>query len=269
MLIDGGEYLFSEVEMKDFVAREPGSAEYFSGWIGGQELLKGTRRYFLRVHDIPTTVLNSLPLVEDRMRRVSIKRKQSPLDSTQRLGDHPERYQKSVFPNEHYLAVPETSSERRSYIPISYLSPNTVPSNRLNVVLGATISEFAIITSRIHVVWVMAVSGTLDSRFSYSVGLSYNTFPFPAISKQREEELAMCALRILEVRERYPDRTLAELYDPDKMPEDLLEAHKLNDEAVERCYRARPFESDEDRLQVLFDLYAKMTAEEAEKRFVV
>ena len=119
--------------------------------------------------------------------------------------------------------------------------------------------------SAMQMVWLRTVGGRLKTDYRYSKDLVYNTFPFPSISKQRQEELAMCALRILEVRERYPDRTLAELYDPDKMPEDLLEAHKLNDEAVERCYRARPFESDVDRLQVLFDLYAKMTAEEAEK----
>lgn len=265
MLIDGGEYLFSQDEMTEFIRREPGAAVYFSGWVGGQELLNGARRFLLKVHEIPDLELAKLPLIQEKMRKVSERRKKSSLASTRRLGDFPTKFQKSVFPVEHFLAIPETSSGRRQYIPIAFLSPENVPSNRLNVIEHGDVKSFALLTSRMHVTWVVAVSGTLGEGFSYSVGLSYNTFPFPSISKEKEEDLVMCALRILETREKYPNLTLAELYDPESMPSDLLEAHKLNDQAIERCYRPRPFESDEDRLQVLFDLYAKMTAEEANK----
>ena len=161
--------------------------------------------------------------------------------------------------------VPKVGSERRNFHPIGIFEKDVVVSDLAFVVQDAPVWIISTISSTMHMVWLRTVGGRLETRYRYSKDLVYNTFPFPSISKQKEEELAMCALRILEVRERYPDRTLAELYDPDKMPEDLLEAHELNDEAVERCYRARPFESDEARLQVIFDLYAKMTAEEADK----
>jgi hypothetical protein len=116
-----------------------------------------------------------------------------------------------------------------------------------------------------HILWIKSVCGTLESRIRYSSTLGYNTFPFPAISNQRKEELTQYTFRILEEREKHPEKTLAELYDPDKMPEGLKEAHRLNDEAVERCYRSTPFNRDEERLEYLFKLYEKMIQEEKEK----
>jgi hypothetical protein len=114
-------------------------------------------------------------------------------------------------------------------------------------------------------VWVSIVSGKLKTDYRYSSALCFHTFPFPPISNQRKEELTQCTFRILEEREKYPEKTLAQLYDPDKMPEGLKEAHRLNDEAVERCYRSTPFNSDEERLEYLFKLYEKMIQEEKEK----
>jgi hypothetical protein len=114
-------------------------------------------------------------------------------------------------------------------------------------------------------VWTRVISGKLEDRIRYSSSLIYNTFPFPQIATQREEELTQCTFRILEEREKHPEKTLAELYDPEKMPEGLKEAHRLNDEAVERCYRSTPFNSDEERLEYLFKLYEKMIQEEKEK----
>ena len=116
-----------------------------------------------------------------------------------------------------------------------------------------------------HMTWVRAVGGRLKSDYRYSSNLCYNTFPFTPISNQRKQELTQCTFRILEEREKHPEKTLAQLYDPDKMPEGLKEAHRLNDEAVERCYRSTPFNSDEERLEYLFKLYEKMIQEEKEK----
>jgi hypothetical protein len=116
-----------------------------------------------------------------------------------------------------------------------------------------------------QIVWVRVVAGRLKTDMQYSNTLCYNTFPFPSVSNQHIEELTKCAFRILEEREKHPEKTLAELYDPDKMPEGLKEAHRLNDEAVERCYRSTPFNSDEERLEYLFKLYEKMVHEEKEK----
>ena len=119
--------------------------------------------------------------------------------------------------------------------------------------------------SNMHMIWCRNIGGQLETRFRYSKEIIYNTFPFPKISDQRKQEITQCVFRILEERENHPEKTLAELYDPDKMPKGLLEAHKANDEVIEKCYRSRPFESDEQRLEYLFMLYEDMIEEEKQK----
>ena len=185
--------------------------------------------------------------------------------ATRKEANFPYRFAEIRHNETQSLVIPSHSSERRMYLPIGLTSERVIISNAAQFVSNAGPFDLSITSSCMHMVWLRTVGGRLKTDYRYSSALVYNTFPFRGNSTSIKEELALCGLRILEVRERYPGRTLAELYDPDKMPEDLLEAHKLNDEAVERCYRARPFESDEDRLQVLFDLYAKMTAEEADR----
>ena len=265
MPIDGGNLLFSKAEMEAFLRKEPKAKKFFRKWLGAREMLQGLERYCLFLKNISDNELKALPAVQECLEAVYQARINSKRSATRKLAETPHLFNHETVAQSGFLAIPEVSSERRNYVPIGTYGSDVLPSNRLNVLLDFAAMDYAVLTSSMHNSWIRRVSGRMKMDISYSVALSYNTFPFPSISKQREEELAMCALRILEVRERYPDRTLAELYDPDKMPEDLLEAHKLNDEAVERCYRARPFESDEDRLQVLFDLYAKMIAEEADK----
>jgi len=125
--------------------------------------------------------------------------------------------------------------------------------------------HLGLLTSRMHMTWMRTVAGRLKSDYRYSTSLVYNTFPFPPISEQRKQEITQGVFRILAERERHPEKTLAQLYDPDKMPEGLREAHRANDLAIERCYRSRPFESDAERLEYLFGLYERMMAEELEK----
>jgi hypothetical protein len=119
-----------------------------------------------------------------------------------------------------------------------------------------------LLSSKLHNLWLKITSGRLGMGYRYSVKLSYNTFPFPDISKEKKEDINRAVFRILEEREKHPEKTLAELYDPEKMPAGLCAAHQANDEVIERCYRSKPFESDEERLEYLFKLYEKMIAEE-------
>ena len=122
-----------------------------------------------------------------------------------------------------------------------------------------------LLMSSVHMTWTKTVAGRLKTDYRYSASLVYNTFPFPSISEQRKKEITQCVFRILEERAKHSEKTLAQLYDPDKMPDGLREAHRLNDLAVERCYRSKPFETDEERLEYLFKLYERMIAEEKEK----
>jgi hypothetical protein len=145
------------------------------------------------------------------------------------------------------------------------MDSDTIIPNSAQVIYDGNILIFGVINSLMHNIWVRNTAGRLENRYRYSIFYCYNTFPFPQISIQRKEELTQCAFRILEEREKHSEKTLAQLYDPDKMPEGLKEAHRLNDEAVERCYRSTPFNGDEERLEYLFKLYEKMIQEEKEK----
>ena len=265
MANDGGALFLSPEERDQLVRDFPDSTRFIKTAVGALEFIRGSLKYCLWIPPENLDEAMKISGIAERIDRCQMARKSSKRAATRKLAATPYQFGEIRFKSALSVIVPSVSSERRSYVPIGFLDETEVIVAPNFAVYDAKVGLLSILQSRMHMSWLRAVAGRLKTDYRYSSTLVYNTFPFPAVSRQREEELAMCSLRILEVRERYPDRTLAELYDPDKMPEDLLEAHKLNDEAVERCYRARPFESDEDRLQVLFDLYAKMIAEEADR----
>ena len=182
---------------------------------------------------------------------------------TQAIAKTPKHFHVENFPTKPFIVIPETSSERRPYIPCDFFNPDVLASNRLNIVRSSEPYLFGLLSSKIHMVWILSVGGKLETRISYSIGICYNTFPFPDISEKRKEELNQHVFNILGEREKHPEKTLAQLYDPDNMPDGLREAHHQNDLAIERCYRSKPFENDEERLEYLFKLYEKMIAEEA------
>ena len=172
------------------------------------------------------------------------------------------RFRDTNITNSNSLVIPLTTTKRRKYIPIGFIDNSCIATNALSVIYDCETWLFSIISSKIHVVWIKTVCGKFRTHYRYSSTLGYNTFPFPAITDNRKQELTNCAFNIIEEREKHSDKTLAELYDPDKMPDSLKEAHRQNDLAVERCYRNNPFESDEERLKYLFNLYEKMIKEE-------
>jgi hypothetical protein len=157
-----------------------------------------------------------------------------------------------------------TSSERRIYLPVGFLTNRAIVSNGVFVIYDAEPYVLGILASKIHMIWTQAVSGKLESRIRYSVNLAYNCFPFPLIDKDQKQELERNVFAVLSAREAHSEKTLAQRYDPDKMPDDLREAHHQLDLAVERCYRSKPFANDEERLEYLFKLYEQMIAEEKE-----
>lgn len=182
--------------------------------------------------------------------------------TTQILAITPYLFGEIRYKKQQSIIIPSVSSERREYIPIGFLDKDTIISNSAFGIYDAAPWIFGVISSKIHMKWVKTVGGRLETRIRYSSQLCYNTFPFPDISSRKKEELTEHVYRIIEERERHSEKTLAELYDPDKMPDGLREAHHQNDLAVERCYRSKPFDSDAERLEYLFKLYEKMTAEE-------
>ena len=154
--------------------------------------------------------------------------------------------------------MPETSSERREFVPIGWMEPPDVPSNALRIVESAKLIDFALLTSTMHMTWMRAVCGRLKNDYRYSIGVVYNAFPVPEITARDAAKIEPLAQAILEARAAYPDATLAHLYDPDTMPPPLRRAHHALDRAVDRLYQRRPFTSEHDRLQHLFERYQKM-----------
>ena len=171
----------------------------------------------------------------------------------------PHRFYFTAYKPTNAIIIPRVSSERRKYIPIGILSPENIISDSALAMYDASILVLGIITSYMHMVWMKFVGGKLKNDYRYSPTLVYNTYPFPSISEEKKKQIEEAAENVLVTRAFYPEKTLAELYDPDKMPEDLKEAHAVLDDIVESCYPGYPFANDEARLECLFKLYEKMT----------
>ena len=204
-------------------------------------------------------VLARLPLVRERITTVRAYRQASKSKPTQKLADTPTLYHVNVFPTVPFLVVPEVSSERREYVPIGWLAPPVIPSNLVRVLENATLTDFALLTSAMHMAWLRHVGGRLESRYRYSIGLVYNTFPTPPESSDRSK-LEPLAQAVLDARGVHPDATLADLYDPDLMPPNLRKAHQVLDRAVDRLYRPRRFASERERVEHLFMRYEQLRA---------
>ena len=226
-------------------------------YIGAREYLQGGMRWILALHDAAPNTLANLPLVRERIAAVRAYRVASKSGPTKKLAGTPTLYHVNVVPESPFLVVPEVSSERREYVPIGWLEPPVIPSNLVRVMDNATLVDFALLTSAMHMAWLRYVGGRLKSDYRYSIGLVYNTFPMPpeGADSLRLDPLAQA---VLDARNAHPNATLADLYDPDLMPPDLRRAHQALDRAVDRLYRPRRFASERERVEHLFELYERM-----------
>ena len=258
--IDGGHYIFrTEEKRAEFVAGEPAVKPYIRPYIGAREYLQGGGRWILALHDAPPSVLAGMPAVRDRIAAVRSYREASRSAPTRKLAQTPTLYHVNVIPTAPFLVVPEVSSERREYVPIGWLEPPVIPSNKLRILADATLSQFAVLTSAMHMAWLRHIGGRLKSDYSYGIGMVYNTFPTPTRSANNDK-LEALAQAVLDARAAFLDATLADLYDPDLMPPSLRLAHRALDRAVDRLYRSRGFTSERERAEHLFMLYEKMRA---------
>ena len=263
--IDGGHYIFKADERAAFLRDEPGAEPYLRPYVGSREFLQGGMRWILHLADVPPQILKTLPRVRERIADVRAYRLASKSKPTQALAMTPKLYHVNVIPKTQFLVVPEVSSERRDYIPIAWLEPPVIPSNKIRVLLNASLWQFGLLTSAMHMAWVSNIGGRLKSDFSYGIGIVYNTFPLPSISAERLQGLAPQAESVLACRANHPEATLADLYDPDLMPPDLRKAHQALDRAVDRLYRRNGFTSERERVEHLLGLYEKMVAPLAAK----
>ena len=259
MPIDGGHYIFSADEHMAFLSEEPAAAPFLRPYVGAREHIQGGERWILALQDASPTDLKAMPKVVERMRAVKALRGQSKRRSTLAIADYPARYGGEVIPTTPFLVVPEVSSERREYVPIGWLEPPTIPSNLVRIIENATLSDFALLTSAMHMAWLRHIGRRLKSDYRYSIGLVYNTFPLPP-EGSKLAKLEPLAQAVLDARAAHPGASLADLYDPDLMPPKLRKAHHALDRAVDRLYRPGGFASERERVEHLFGLYEKMTA---------
>ena len=257
--LDDGNYTLTEKEYLDILNSHSDAHLFLRKFIGAKELIQGIKRYCIWINEDNYAQAKQIPMINDRVQKVQKWRSESNRNSTVKLAQIPYRFAEIRQPNSYYIALPTVSSERREYIPMAYLTKDTVASNQVFIIPNAQSWVFGVVTSRMHMVWVRAVAGKLETRLRYSAELCYNTFPFPDISDKQKQIIEMHVNNILAEREKHSDKTMAELYDPDKMPQGLREAHHSLDLAIEKCYRQAPFESDEKRLEHLFKRYEIMT----------
>lgn len=255
---DGGSLIIEQEDYEKFSALEL-LQPYIKKLIGAREILHGLPRYCLWLVFAPQEVLD-LPMVKDRIDRCREHRLNSDRPTTQLNAATPHLFQERRFeqPPESVIVVPCHSSETRSYIPMGFVGADTIVTNANFMIPNGNLYDFGILESRLHMTWMRTVCGRLKSDYRYSRDLCYNTFPWPKASETQKELIKNLAQNVLMIREYYPDKTLADLYDIDTMPDDLRKAHAELDVAVESLYRKRPFESDEDRLQHLFARYEKL-----------
>lgn len=261
---DSGHLTMDENEKNAFVAKHPESVHYFKKIIGSNELINSFHRWCIWIEDNEISTALDIEGIAEIVSEVKKFRESGGMNARS-CAHRPHQFRWVNKAVKSQIILPVVSSERRVYIPIAFFDNSYIVINSAQVIFDPEPYVFSMLNSKIHLAWAKFFGGKLETRYRYNAGLCYNTFPFPPISNQRKEELTQCTFRILEEREKHPEKTLAELYDPDKMPEGLKEAHRLNDEAVERCYRSTPFNSDEERLEYLFKLYEKMIQEEKEK----
>ena len=261
--LDNGRLILSDDERAALLRDCPAAKPYCRPFLSGRDFLHNQSRHILWLEDAPTKVRQH-PTVRPRLVAVQSFRWRSPRDATRQLASMPTQFGKQCAPDAPFLVIPQTSSERRNYIPIGYLEPPAVPSNKIYLVQDAGKEVFALLNSRMHNAWVKRVGGRMKSDISYSTDLCYNTFPVPPGGKDALRKLEPHADDILaaraEAKDKDPEITLAQMYDSVAMPPQLRKAHEALDKAVDRMYRRTPFPSDQSRLGHLLAEYEKMTS---------
>ena len=257
--IDGGFYLFTEEEKEEFIKNEPKSAKYFRKWLGSKEFINGYFRYCLWLGDCSPKDLRELPECLKRVQAVKEYRLSSPSAGTRKIAETPTRFHVENMPTSTYIIIPETSSERRKYVPMGFLTPDILCSNAVRILPNATLYHFGILTSNVHMAWMRAVGGRLKSDYRYSKDVVYNNFPWCNPTDEQKTKIEQTAQAILDARALYPDCSLADLYDELTMPVELRKAHQANDKAVMQAYGFSIKMTESECVAELMKMYQELT----------
>jgi hypothetical protein len=258
MANDGGHLYLNKDEVLRLSVENPQAEKFIRKVLGADEFIDGNESFCLWITDEDLEEASNIPTIARRISLVKAQRLKSSRDATKKLAASAHKFGEIRHKESNAILVPCHSSERREYIPMGFLEPDSVINNAAQAIYDAELWVFAIITSRLHNVWARVIGGALETRIRYSSGISYNPFPVPNLTDKDRETLTLHAVNVISEREKDSEKTHADLYDPNTMPSGLKQAHADLDAAVERIYRSRPFASDQQRVEFLLDEYAKV-----------
>ena len=255
---DGGHLIIEASDYDDFVNADPESVRYIKKLVGSEEFINNKRRYCLWLVGVSPSELRKMPKVMERVAACREDRLAAPDPGRRKLADTPALFRETKNPST-YIVVPATSSEKRTYIPMGFLTDETVPTNAVTIIPEASTYHFGILESSVHMAWMRAVCGRLEMRYRYSKDIVYNNFPWPSPSEEQKAKIEATAQAILDARALYPDSSLADLYDDLTMPVELRKAHRANDAAVMEAYGFRKDMTESEIVAELFKMYKKLT----------
>lgn len=263
---DGGYFFLTPEEKQEIIKKEPQSGKYIRKVLGAQEYINDIERYCLWLEGITPSELKNSPMIYERVKKVREFRLASKAESTRKFAVRPTEFKQNAQPNTPYLIIPSVSSENRRYVPIGYIQPEVIATNATQIIPNATLYEFGVITSNVHMAWMRIVAGRLKSDYRYSSTIVYNTFPWPTVTDEQKKFIANTAQGILDARALYPGCSLADLYDELTMPVELRKAHQANDIAVMKAYGMikkvdgkDTFLTESETVARLFGLYQELT----------
>lgn len=256
--VDGGHLIMNDTEKNELINQDPNAAQYIKRMLDARSFIHNENRWCLWLVDISPNELKRMPAVLKRIAAVKDSRLASVDEGAQKLAQRPAEFRDTHNPDS-FLVIPSITSENREYIPIGFFDSNIIANNRLHMVVDATLYDFGILTSGMHMAWMRTVAGRLESRYSYSKNVVYNNFIWPEANEKERAEVEKLSQAILDARAQFPDSSLADLYDPLTMPPALAKAHKALDRYVDRLYDKKGFTTDALRVAHLFELYQEKT----------
>ncbi|HCM74730.1 MAG TPA: N-6 DNA methylase [Fimbriimonadaceae bacterium] len=258
--VDGGNLILSPAEYERLLVEEPASANLVRPYVDAQDFVEGRVRYIISVQSATPADVRASATVLSRLQQCRQWRLGRSSAGTLAMASIPGQFHVTVIPDREFLLIPRHTSEQREYVPIGFVGPPTIPSDASIVLLDATIFEFSILTSAMHMSWLRNIGGKLKSDFRYAIGIVYNTFPWPEVSSSQRRSIELLGQSVLDARAKHRTSTLADLYNPNSMPANLRQAHKALDVAVDKLYRPAAFKGDVERVEHLLGLYERMTS---------
>ena len=246
---DGGNLIIEAADYEDFIAREPAAKKYIRRFIGSEEFINNKMRWCLWLVDCPPNELRQMKLVYERVKKVREIRLESTKAATRKAAEKSWLFTEIRQPTTNFIAIPEVSSSRRRYIPMGFMTPDIIFSNKAQLIPNADIFLFGMLESSVHMNWMRVVCGRLRNDYDYSGTLVYNNFPFVEVNEKQRAKISAAAQKILEARAKFPNASLADLYDELAMPADLRAAHRANDKAVLEVY-GYDYDMDEEAMVV-------------------